>query len=98
MLIDPLHQLLFYPQQYKIHLQVVAPPLQSMLCFSKMIPVALGCSVNFKIALRFLCRRLVFPDLPSVSCEYVERKKLLHKNEAMQIPGAKGFSCKQNLM
>lgn len=57
-----------------------------------MIPVALGHSVNFKVTLRFVCRRLVFPDLLFFSCEYVEIKKLLHKNEAMQIPGAKEVS------
>ena len=38
--------------------------------WSVCIPSVFGRSINFKIPKRFLCRRLLFPDYLSVSCDY----------------------------
>ena len=48
----------------------VTDPLQSLPCFLILIPDVLGRSVNFTIPKRFLCRRPVFSDYLSVSCDY----------------------------
>ena len=47
--------------------------LQSLPCFLILIPGVLDPSVNFRIPKRFLCRRPVFPDDISVSCDYDDR-------------------------
>ena len=51
--------------------KALADPLQCLPCFFKLILGALGRSVNFEIPNRLLCRRPVFPDYLSVSCDYV---------------------------
>ena len=51
--------------------KALADPLHCLPCFFKLILGPLGRSVNFEIPNRFLCRRPVFPDYLSVSCDYV---------------------------
>ena len=63
---------------YFIHNSIKSSdPLQSSPCFLKLIPGVLGRSVNFKKPKGFLCRRPVFPDYLSVSCDYdlTDKKK-----------------------
>ena len=50
--------------------------LKSLPSFSKLIPSVLGHLVNVKIPERFLCRRSVFSDFLSVSCDYAFIKQL----------------------
>ena len=45
--------------------------------FLLLIPGLLGRSVNFKIPKRFLCRRPVFPNYLSFSCDYGSRMQHL---------------------
>ena len=47
----------------------VADSLRSLPSILNLIPGILGRSVNLKIPKRFLCRRPVFPDYLSVSCD-----------------------------
>ena len=48
-------------------------PSELAMFFRKLIPGVLGRSVNFKIPKRCLCRRPVFLDYLSISCDYDEK-------------------------